>query len=124
MSVGLGHGSLCTCIGSHLFYVQKMEAPYGLMLGWIQLCSRYVSRYLHTSAYSVGDKQYFLGLGGWVSGSTKVMSCVMWSEGRKTGSSNISENLSNKPEIDESLALGARAVRVPLTPHPVHHRLL
>ena len=76
-----------------------MGAPYGLMLRGIQLCSRYVSSYLHTSAYSVGDKQYCLGLGGWASGSSKVMSCVMRSEGGNMGSLNTSESLSNKTEI-------------------------
>ena len=61
-----------------------MGAPYGLMLRWIQPRSRYVSSCLHTSAYSVGDKWYCLGLGGWASGSSKVMSCVTLSEGGKT----------------------------------------
>ena len=35
---------------------------------------------------------YCLGLGGWASGSNKVISCVTQSEGRKTGSLNTSEN--------------------------------
>ena len=60
-----------------------MGAPYGLALRWIQPCSRYVSSYLRTSAYSAGDKWYCLGLGGWASGSSKVMLCVMQSKGRK-----------------------------------------
>ena len=38
------------------------------------------------------------------------MSCVMRSEGRKTGSVKTSENLSNKAEIYGSLAPGARGV--------------
>ena len=42
----------------------------------IQLRSTYVSSCLCTSAYSMGDKQYCLGLGGWASGSSKVISCV------------------------------------------------
>ena len=58
------------------FCAKRMGAPYGLLLGWIQLHSRYVSSCLCTSAYSAGDKQYCLGLGGWVSGSNMVMSCV------------------------------------------------
>ena len=71
---------------------------------------RYVSSCLHTSAYSTGDKQYCLGLGGWASWSSKVMSCVMQSEGRKMGSTNMSENSSNKAEIYGSLAPGAKGV--------------
>ena len=78
---------------------KRMGAPYGLVLRWIQLRSRYVSSCLHTPAYSVGDKQYCLGLGGWASGSSKVILCVMQSKGGKTGSMNTSENLSNKAEI-------------------------
>ena len=89
---------------------KRMGAPYGLVIGWIQPNSRYVSFCLCTSAYSVGDKWYCLGLGGWASGSTKVMSCVMKSEGGKTGSTNTSENLSNKAKIYGSLAPGARGV--------------
>ena len=69
-------------------HTKKMGAPYGLTLGWIQPHSRYVSSFLHTSAYSAGDKRYCLGLGGWACGSSKVMLCVTWSEGRKTGSVN------------------------------------
>ena len=86
---------------------KRMGAPYGLMLEWIQPCFKCVSSCLYTSAYSVGDKWYCLGLGGWASGSNKVMSCVTWSEGRKMGSTNISENSSNKGEIHKSLAPGA-----------------
>ena len=67
-------------------HAKRMGAPYGLVLRWIQPCSRYVSSYLCTSAYSVGDKRYCLGLGGWASGSSKVMLCVMRSKGGKTGS--------------------------------------
>ena len=59
--------------------IKRMGAPYGLMLGWIQLRSRYVSSCLYTSAYSAGDKQYCFDLGGWASGSSKVMLCVMQS---------------------------------------------
>ena len=92
---------------------KRMGAPYGLALGWIQPRSRYVSSYLRTSAYSAGDKRYCLGLGGWASGSSKVMSCVTRSEGGKTGSVNTSENSSNKAEIYGSLAPGARGVRIP-----------
>ena len=92
---------------------KRMGAPYGLVLGWIQPCSRYVSSCLHTSAYSAGDKWYCLGLGGWASGSSKVMSCVMQSKGGKTGSANMSENSSNKAEIYGSLAPGARGVWIP-----------
>ena len=85
----------------------------GSCFGWIQPCSRYVSSCLRTSAYSAGDKRYCLGLGGWASGSSKVMLCVMQSEGGKTGSANTSENLSNKAEIYGSLAPGARGVQIP-----------
>ena len=92
---------------------KRMGAPYGLALGRIQPRSRYVSSYLRTSAYSAGDKRYCLGLGGWASGSSKVMSCVTRSEGGKTGSANTSENSSNKAEIYGSLAPGARGVRIP-----------
>ena len=67
-------------------HAKRMGAPYGLMLGWIQPRSRYVSSCLCTSAYSAGDKRYCLGLGGWASGSSKVMSCVARSKGGKTGS--------------------------------------
>ena len=94
-------------------HAKRMGAPYGLMLRWIQPCSRYMSSCLCTSAYSVGDKWYCLGLGGWASGSSKVMSCVMWSKGGKTGSMNTSENSSNKAEIYGSLAPGARGVWIP-----------
>ena len=79
-------------------YAKGMGALYGLVLRWIQPCSRYVSSCLHTSAYSAGDKWYCLGLGGWASGSSRVMLCVTCSEGGKTGSANTSENLSNKAE--------------------------
>ena len=41
------------------------------------------------------------------------MLCVTWSEGGKTGSTNTSENSSNKAEIYGSLAPGARGVRIP-----------
>ena len=92
---------------------KRMGAPYGLMLGWIQPCSRYVSSYLGTSAYSAGDKWYCLGLSGWTSGSSKVMLCVTWSEGRKTGAVNASKNLSNKAEIYGLLVPGARGVWIP-----------
>ena len=85
----------------------------GSCFRWIQLCSRYVSSCLCTSAYSAGDKRYCLGLGGWASGSSKVMLCVMRSKGRKTGSVNTSENSSNKAEIYGSLAPGARGVWIP-----------
>ena len=91
---------------------KRMGAPYGLALGRIQPRSRYVSSYLRTSAYSAGDKRYCLGLGGWASGSSKVMSCVMWSEGRKKGSVNMSKNSSNKAEIHRSLVPGARGVQI------------
>ena len=92
---------------------KRMGAPYGLALGWIQPHSRYVSSCLHTSTYSVEDKWYCLGLGGWVSGSSKVMSCVMQSEGGKMGSANTSENLSNKAEIYGLLVPGAKGVQGP-----------
>ena len=90
-----------------------MGALYGFLLGWIQPCSRYVSSYLHTSACFARDKRYCLGLGGWASGSSKVMSCVTQSKGGKRACVNMSENLSNKAEIYRSLALGARGVRSP-----------
>ena len=92
---------------------KRMGAPYRLTLGWIQLHSRYVSSYLYTSLYSVGDKWYCLGLDGWASGSSKVMLCVTQSEDGKTGSANMSENSSNKAEIYRSLAPGARGVWIP-----------
>ena len=91
-------------------YAKKMEAPSGLLLRQIQLRSRYVSSCLRTSVNSVEDKWYCLGLGGWASGSNKLMSCVMQSEDRKMGTLNISENLSNKAEIHGSLAPGAIGV--------------
>ena len=94
-------------------HAKRMVAPYGLMLRWIQPCSRYVSSCLHISAYSVGDKWYCLGLSSWASGSSKVISCVMWSKGRKTGSANTSKNSSNKAEIYRLLASGARGVWIP-----------
>ena len=96
-----------------ILYKKRVGAPYGLVLRWIQLRSRYVSSYLCTSAYFAGDKWYCLGLGCWESGSSKVMPCVMRSEVGKTSSVNISENLSNKAEIYGSLAPGARGVRIP-----------
>ena len=65
------------CIGSIFLCAKRMGAPYGLMLRQIQPRSRYVSSCLYTSTYSAGDKRYCLGLGGWASGSNKVMSCVM-----------------------------------------------
>ena len=83
------------------------------MLKQIQPRSRYVSSCLCASAYSVGDKRYYLGLGGWASGSSKVMLSVIWSEGGKTGSTNTSENSSNKAEIYGSLPPGAREVWIP-----------
>ena len=92
---------------------KRIGAPYGLVLRWIQPHSRYVSSYLCTSAYSAGDKRYCLGLGGWASGSSKVMLHVTRSKGGKTGSANMSKNLSNKAKIYGSLAPGARGVRVP-----------
>ena len=91
---------------------KRMGAPYGLVLGHIQLRSRYVSSCLHTSAYSAGDKWYCLGLSGWASESSKVMSCVIWSEGGKTGSVNTSENSSNKTEIYGPLPPGVRGVQI------------
>ena len=39
-----------------------------------------------------------------------VMAYVTWSEGRKTGSMNMSENSSNKAEIYGPLAPGAKGV--------------
>ena len=60
---------------------KRMEAPYVLALRWNQQRSRYVSSCLCTSAYSAGDKWYCLGLGGWPSVSSKVISYVMWFEG-------------------------------------------
>ena len=41
------------------------------------------------------------------------MLCVTQSEGGKTGSLNMSENLSNKAEIYRSLALGSKGGRGP-----------
>ena len=90
-----------------------MGAMFGLILGQIQLRSRYASSCLCTSAYSVADKWYFLGLGGWASGSNKGILCVTRFEGRKTGSMNTSENLSNKAKIYGSLAHGAKGVQGP-----------
>ena len=92
---------------------KRMGAPYGLALGWIQPHSRYVSSCLCTSAFSAGDKRYCLGLGGWASGSSKVMSCVTRSEGGKTGFANTSENSSNKAKIYGSLAPRARRIQIP-----------
>ena len=51
-----------------------------------------------------------LGLGGWASGPSKVMLCVIWPKGRKTSSANTSKNSSNKAEIYGSLAPRARGV--------------
>ena len=91
-----------------------MGAPYGLELGQIQPYSRYVSSCLYTSAYSAGYKQYYLGLGGWASGSSKVMLCVTWFKCRKTGFMQIRLiNSFNKAEIYGSLAPGARGVQIP-----------
>ena len=45
-------------------YTKRIGALHGLVLGWIQLRSRYVSSCLYTSVYSAGDKQCCLGLGG------------------------------------------------------------
>ena len=72
-----------------------------------------MSSCLHTSASSVGDKQYYLGLGDWAYGSNKVMSYVTRSKVGKMGSSNMLENLSNKAEIYGLLVPGARGVRGP-----------
>ena len=44
-----------------------------------------MSSCLYISAYSAGDKRYCLDLGGWASRSSKVMSCMTWSEGGKMG---------------------------------------
>ena len=79
----------------------------------LQPHSRYVFRCLCTLAYSAGDKRYCLGLGGWASGSSKVILCITQSEGGKTGSANMSENLPNKAEIYGSLAPGDRGVWIP-----------
>ena len=92
---------------------KRMGAPYGLALGRIQPRSRYVSSYLRTSAYSAGDKWYCLGLGGWASGSSKVILYVTWSKGGEMGSLNMSKKSSNKIEINGSLAPGARGVQGP-----------
>ena len=94
-------------------HAKRMGAPYGLTLRQIQPHFRYMSSCLHTSAYFVGDKWYCLGLGGWASGSNKVMFCVTQSKGGKTGSMNMSKNSSNKAEIYGSLAPGARGARIP-----------
>ena len=112
MSAGLGCGNPCTWLGSHLFFLRgkRKGAPYRLILGWIQPYSRYVSSRLCTSDYSTGDELYCLVLVGWASGSSKVMSCVTWSQGKNMGSLNISENSSNKAEIYRSLAPGAKGV--------------
>ena len=91
-------------------YAKRMGAQYGLALGWIQPHSRYVFSCLCTSAYFAGDKQYCLGLGGWASRSSKVISYVMQPEGGKTGSANTSENSSNKAEIYRLLAPRAKGV--------------
>ena len=84
---------------SLFFCTKRMGAPYGLVLRQIELCSRYASICLHTSAYSVGVKQYCLGLCGWASGSSKVISSVILSERRKMGSAKTSENSFNKAKI-------------------------
>ena len=94
-------------------HAKRMGAPYGPMLRWIQPHSRYVSSCLHTSAYSVGDKRYCLGLGGWASGSSKVMSCVKQSKSRKMGSLNTSKNSFSNAKINGSLVPGARGVLGP-----------
>ena len=75
------------------------------------------------SAYSVGDKRYCLGLGVLASGSSKVMLCVTRSECGKMGSTNMSENLSNKVEIYGLLAPGAKGVRGPSNSHAAHYWL-
>ena len=78
----------------------------------------------------MGDKQYCLALGGWASGSSKVILCVIPPEGRNTSCSNISENSSNKAEINGSLAPGAKGVRGPsyspssMSLAPIARRLL
>ena len=111
-------------------FAKRLGAPYGLMSRWIQLHSRYVSSFLHTSAYSAGDKQYCYGLDVWISGSSKVILYVMRYKGKKTGSWNTSENLSSKAEIYGSLELGARGVWGPscspssMTLAPIARRLL
>ena len=70
-----------------------------------------------------------MGLGGWTSGSSKVILCVMLSEGGKMASSNMSENLSNNADIDRSLAPGAKGVWDPsyspssITLAPITRRL-
>ena len=115
---------------SSFLCTKRMGAPYGLTLGWIQLCSRYVSGCLYTSAYSAGDKWYCLGLGGWVLGSSKVMLCLTWSKGGKMHSLNMSENSSNKAEINGLLAPGAKGVWGPsyspfsMSLTPIARRLL
>ena len=48
------------------------------------------------------------GFGGWASRSSKVMLCVIWYKGRKTGSMNTYENFFNKAEIHSSLTPGAK----------------
>ena len=111
-------------------HAKRMEAPYGLAFGWIQPHYGYVSSCLPTSAYSAGDKHYCLGLGGWASGSSKVMSRVTWSEGRKTVSLNTSKNSSNQAENYGSLAPGANGVQGPsyspssISLAPIARRLL
>ena len=92
---------------------KKMGTLYRLVLEQIQLCSRYVPSCLHTSVYSAGDKWYYLVLDNWASGFNKVMLCVTRCEGGKMGSSNKSENLSNKTKIYGSLAPGAEGVPDP-----------
>ena len=98
---------------SFFLCAKKIGALYGFVLEWIQLHSRYVSSCLCTSAYSTEDKRYCLGLGGWASRCSKMMSYVMQSKGRKMGSSNMSEKLSNKAEIYGLLAPGAKGVQGP-----------
>ena len=111
-------------------HTKRMGAPYGLALGWIQLHSRYVSSCFCTSAYSAGDKRYCWGLGGWASGASKVMLCVTQSKGGKMGSTNTSENSSNKVEIYGLLAPGAKGVWGPsnspssMSLTPIARRLL
>ena len=55
----------------------------------------------------MGDKLYCLGLGGWASGSNKVIACVMHGlKLERWGSTIMSENSSNKAEIYGLLAPG------------------
>ena len=61
----------------------------------------------------LGDKWYCLGLGGWASGSSKVMLCDAVQRWKDRLHANTSENSSNKAEIYGSLAPGARGVWIP-----------